>query len=84
MTLIIPESLQKELDEKLISVADVEEVVRQAEASGDVFFEQATDVRVASMVTPGITLWVEYRETGPDTFEVLSAYYHRMRFHQGE
>ena len=37
-----------------------------------------------SMIKPVITYWVQYRETAPMTYEVLSAYYHRMRFDRGE
>ena len=36
------------------------------------------------MIKPVITYWVEYRETAPQTYEVLSAYYHRMRFEREE
>jgi hypothetical protein len=33
-------------------------------------------------VKPVITYWVEYRQTAPGAYKVLSAYYHRMRFKQ--
>jgi Fe-S oxidoreductase len=84
LTLIISADLQRDLDRKLISAADLREAVWLAETSGDVFVDAATGTRLASMVKPVITYWVEYREAAPDTYEVLSAYYHRMRFQQGE
>jgi hypothetical protein len=84
LTLVISGDLQGELDRKLISAADLREAVWLAETSGDAFVDAASGTRLASMMKPVITYWVEYREVGPQTYEVLSAYYHRMRFQQGE
>ena len=84
LTLAIGADLQRDLDQKLISAADLKEAVWLAETSGDVFVDAATGTRLASMIKPVITYWVEYREVAPRTYEVLSAYYHRMRFQQGE
>ena len=84
VTLGIGEELQKDLDKKLIAAADLKEAIWRAEASGDAFYEENADVRLASMAKPVITYWVEYRETAPNTYEIFSAYYHRMRFERGE
>ena len=84
VTLGIGEELQKDLDKKLIAAADLKEAIWRAEASGDAFYEENADVRLASMAKPVITYWVEYRETAPNTYEIFSAYYHRMRFREGE
>jgi Fe-S oxidoreductase len=84
LTLKIGADLQKDLDKKLISAADLKEAIWSAESSGDMFYDETDDVRLCSMIKPVITYWVEYREAGPQTYEVLSAYYHRMRFREGE
>jgi ferredoxin len=80
VSLVIADGLRRSLDKKLIAVADLQEAVWEAEARGETFVDEATGVRLASLVRPVITYWVEYREVGPNTYEVLSAYYHRMRF----
>ena len=84
LTLIIDDGLQKDLDKKLIAAADLREAIWRAETAGDAFYDDAGDTRLASMAKPVITYWVEYREKAPDTYEILSAYYHRMRFREGE
>jgi hypothetical protein len=55
-----------------------------AESAGDSFYHEADGTRLCSLVKPVITYWVEYRETGPNTYEIFSTYYHRMRFREGE
>jgi len=80
LDLTIADDLQRSLDQKLISAADLREAIWLAERTGDVFVDEADGTRLASMVKPVITYWVEYRKTGPETYQVLSAYHHRMRF----
>jgi Fe-S oxidoreductase len=84
LTLLISDDLRREMDMKLMSAADLKEAIWLAETSGDIFQHEGSDTRLCSMVKPVITYWVEYREIGPQTYEVYSAYYHRMRFRQGE
>jgi Fe-S oxidoreductase len=84
LNLVIGEELQKDLDKKLIAAADLKEAIWRAEATGDVFYDDSDDARLASLVKPVITYWVEYREKASNTYEILSAYYHRMRFREGE
>ena len=84
LTLVIGDDLQKDLDKKLISAADIKEAIWLAQTSGDTFYDEADGARLCSLTKPVITYWVEYREAGPDTYEIFSAYYHRMRFREGE
>ncbi len=79
LKLIISDELQKEMDRKLISAADVREAVWLAERSGDRFYDEDRTC-LCSMVKSVLTYWVKYREAGPDTYEIFSAYCHRMRF----
>ncbi len=72
VTLVIDDGLQKDLDKKLISAADLREAIWMAETSGDVFVDAATGTHLASMIKPVITYWVEYRKVAPQTYEVLS------------
>ena len=67
LTLIIGDELQKNLDKKLISAADLKEAIWLAESSGDKFYDESDGMCVASMIKPVITYWVQYRETAPLT-----------------
>ena len=60
------------------------EFVGLAEGSGGMLYDESDGTRMCSMIRPVVTYWVQYREVAPMTYEVLSAYYHRMRFDQGE
>jgi Fe-S oxidoreductase len=82
--LVIGSELKERLEQKLISEADLKEAIWMAEQSGDKFCDEAGSTFVACLVRPVITYWVRYRKVGPDTYEVLSAYYHRMRLKEGE
>ena len=84
LTVLINDDLQRELDSKLISAADLKEAIWLAESSGDKLCDEGDGTFMCSMVKPVITYWVNYRETAPQTYEILSAYYHRMRFESGE
>jgi hypothetical protein len=84
LTLIIPDDLVETMDAKLITEADAKEAIWSAETSGDKFYNESDGVCLGSLIRPVITYWVKYREVAPRTFEVLSAYCHRMRFERGE
>ena len=84
LTLIISDELQKSMDKKLISAADLKEAIWLAESSGDKFYDESDGMCMCSMVKPVITYWVQYKEIAPKTYEIFSAYYHRMRFNREE
>jgi hypothetical protein len=104
LRLVISPELQKKLDEKLISEAELKEAIWRAEQSCDKFCDETDGSSIACLIKPVITYWVRYREIDPrggeagsrggeagpsdfeggPTYEVLSAYYHRMRFQEGE
>ena len=82
LVLEISSELQKSMDAKLISAADIKEAIWLAEASGDKFYDEKGGMCICSMEKPVITYWVQYREIAPRTYEIFSAYYHRMRFNK--
>ena len=84
ITLVVGDEVQRDMESKLMTAADLKEAIWLAETGGDAFYAEDDGRRVCSMIKPVITYWVEYREVAPGTYEVLSAYYHRMRFRQGE
>jgi Fe-S oxidoreductase len=81
--LVLSDDVQRQMEEKLIAARDLREAIHQAEASGDTFVDEESGARLACLVKPVMTYWVEYRETADAAYEVLAAYNHRMRFAAG-
>ena len=77
--LIISDTLQNELDRKLIIADDLKEAIWLAEQSGEKFISDDGVIQ-CSMVKSVLTYWVQYKQNAPETYEVLSAYIHRMKF----
>jgi hypothetical protein len=80
LTLSADEALRERLDRELISLDDIKEAIHAAEASGAYFVEASGDARVCSLSRRVLTYWTRYRPLGDGKYEVLDAYYHRMRF----
>ncbi|NLO47713.1 MAG: NAD(P)-binding protein [Clostridiales bacterium] len=80
LSLVVSDDVQKEMDHFLISAGDVKETVFAAESSGEKFVDEKSGTSLACLIKPVLTYWVQYRMLDPRTFEILSAYYHRMRF----
>lgn len=79
LTLVIGDELRASMEKKLISAADLKEAIWLAEKSGEKFIDESDGMCLCSMSKPVITYWVQYRETAPQTYEIFSAYSHRMR-----
>ncbi|HVI40283.1 MAG TPA: hypothetical protein VM577_06460, partial [Anaerovoracaceae bacterium] len=80
LALIIGDEIQMDMAKKLISAADIKEAIWLAENSGDKFFDESDGTCLCSMVKSELTYWVQYKETASKTYEIFSAYSHRMRF----
>lgn len=80
--LILPEAVQKIVDERLILVEDIQKVIEYAERSGKRMFNAATGHYLASYKPTSVTYWVEY--TAQDgAFLIHRAYSHRMEIGMG-
>ncbi len=79
LVLVIRADVQYAMEEQLISSAEVQEAIWQAETTGDFFYDETEGSRLATLTKPIFTYWVRYRETAPKTYEVVAAYCHRMR-----
>ena len=73
-----------DIDRNLIVESDIKEAIWLSDKSGDKFYNEADELWQCSMVKSALTYWVQYKETAPKTYEIFSAYYHRMRFNKGE
>jgi len=79
LVLSISPELQKMLDRDFISSAELREAVWQAEESGSRFLDESSGTSLCSLVKPIMTYWVQYKQTEEKTYEIRSAYAHRMR-----
>jgi len=78
LTLIVSDKMRELMEKKLIADSDLKEAIWLAETTGDKFMGD-DGTRLSSMAKEVLTYWVQYRETGKKTYEILSAYTHRMR-----
>ena len=79
LRVIIEDTLAESVDRKLIALSDIKEAIWKAEESGDKFIDETDGTCHCSMEKPVLTYWVQYKKTDGGAFEVLGAYYHRMR-----
>ncbi len=75
--LIIPEEIQKVLEERLILVEDLQRVIEYAEKTGQKFLNSETGRLLAHYKPTRVTYWVEYSPKGA-AFIIHNAYSHRM------
>ena len=76
--------LTESADKRLIALSDIKEAVWRAERDGDYFVDGDSGERQCSLVKPVLTYWVSYKKCGETDYEILDAYYHRMKFESGE
>jgi Fe-S oxidoreductase len=84
LTLIISDELLEQLDSKLITEDDLKEAVWLAERTGDKFVDESDGMSQSSMEKSALTYWVQYKAVAPETYEIHSAYSHRMHINKEE
>ena len=86
LKLDIPGELQEKMEKTLVSAADLQEAVWNAETSGDKLVGDEGWC-LASLVKSVITYWVQYRpaaEGDENAFEIGAVYSHRMKWRGAE
>jgi hypothetical protein len=90
--LILPEDVQKMVEERLILVEDMQKVIEYAERTGKRMFNGQTGHYLAYFKPTSVTYWVEYTPSRAGTgttsqpdgaFLVHKAYSHRMEIGMG-
>ena len=71
------DEVEKQLEDRLILVEDIQQVIEYAEKSGKRFRQPQTGHLLAHYKPTRVTYWVEY-ETTADGFFVHNSYSHRM------
>jgi len=76
--LVLPESVQHMLEDRLILVEDMQKVLEYAERTGKRMLNGANGHYLASFKPTSVTYWVEYTPQPDGSFLVHKAYSHRM------
>jgi Fe-S oxidoreductase len=80
LVLIVNDELQDHMDKKLISAMDIKEAIWLAESNGEKFSDESDGMCMCSMIKKFVTYWVQYKKVSSKTYQIFSAYSHRMRF----
>ena len=80
--LIIPSQVQKQLDDRLILVEDLQQVIEYAERSGKKLLNKLSGHFLAYHKPAAVTYWVEYTREG-EAYQIYNAYSHRMEIGEG-
>jgi hypothetical protein len=75
--LLIPPEVQETLEQRLILVEDLQQVVAQAEQTGERLLNKHSGHFLASHKLGSVTYWVEYTPEA-DAYRIHNAYSHRM------
>ncbi|MBU4438191.1 MAG: NAD(P)-binding protein [Firmicutes bacterium] len=75
--LIIPEDVQKKLEDRYILLEDIQAVLKNAEEQNERFCNPETGEYLAKLRRENVTYWVKYRKES-EAFLLTSVYSHRM------
>jgi hypothetical protein len=76
--LVLPDDVQKQVEDRLILVEDMQKVIENAERTGKRMFNNSTQHYLAYFKPASVTYWVEYAPQADGSFLVHKAYSHRM------
>ena len=76
--LVLPEDVQKQVEERLILVEDMQKVIEYAERTGKRMLNNSTKHFLAYFKPTSVTYWVEYTKQDDGAFFIYKAYSHRM------
>ncbi len=80
--LLIPEKVERLMEERRILMEDLQNTIHHAETTGEKFINVSTGRSLAFLRPGRVTYWVEYSRVGED-YQVHSAYSHRMEMKRG-
>jgi hypothetical protein len=78
----VPEGVGRLLEARGIQREDVQQVIHQAETTGEKFVNPSNGRSLASFRPERVTYWVEY-SAADEGYHVHSAYSHRMEMKRG-
>ncbi|MFN8381813.1 MAG: FAD-dependent oxidoreductase [Anaerolineales bacterium] len=76
--LVLPDDVQKQVEDRLILVEDMQKVIEYAERTGKRMLNNSTKHYLAYFKPTSVTYWVEYTKQDDGAFFVYKAYSHRM------
>jgi hypothetical protein len=81
--LILPGTVQKMVEERLILVEDMQKVIEYAERTGKRLYNTSTQHYLAYFKPSSVTYWVEYTPQEDGAYLIHKAYSHRMEIGTG-
>jgi hypothetical protein len=81
--LALLDEVRKQVEDRLILVADMQKVIEYAERTGKRMFNNTTKHYLAYFKPTSVTYWVEYTPQEDGSFLVHKAYSHRMEIGTG-
>ena len=75
--LILPGTIQQQIEDRLILIEDIQKVINYAEQTGKRMQNKSNGHLLAYFKPHAVTYWVEYTPEG-EAFRVHKAYSHRM------
>jgi hypothetical protein len=79
----LPQSVQQQIEDRLILVEDIQKVLEYAQRTGKRLFNAGTGHYLAYYKPTSVTYWVEYTPTEEGAFFIHKAYSHRMEIGMG-
>lgn len=76
--LVLPDEIQKIVEDRLILIEDMQKVIEYAERTGKRMLNNSTKHYLAYFKPNSVTYWVEYTKNDDGSFLVYKAYSHRM------
>lgn len=81
--LILPEDVEKQVEERLILIEDMQKVIEYAQKTGKRMLNPSSGHYLAYHKPNSVTYWVEYIRQEDGAFKVFKAYSHRMEIGLG-
>ena len=79
----IPAEVERLIESRHILPEDLQKTIHRAEDTGEKFINHSTDSCLASFRPGRVTFWVEYTKKD-ETYEIHTAYSHRMEMKRGK
>jgi glutamate synthase (NADPH) small chain len=76
--LVLPDDVQRQVEDRLILIEDMQKVIENAERTGKRMFNNSTQHYLAYFKPASVTYWVEYTPQADGSFLIHKAYSHRM------
>lgn len=82
MKILIPEELAGKMERELILPDQIEDIIREAEASGTKLYDERSKTFIAHSKFGSVTVWAVYSYNCEGSILVRNVYMHRMQIRE--